>query len=523
MTISLSPDGNVSDETYHEFVQMMQVRFNRLSKDQPVFSTDIGPSLFDIYLKALPAGERGYCKCNTCKTFMQRYGHLVVIDDKGLQDSVFWADEDSLGLYVPAAKAMRRAVRKARVTGVFLAKEQVWGTPKTGKWSHYAVTVDRPFKDRVHTPEQVMAEKKQDYETLRRALAEWDRKTLALAISVLDTDTYRGEKALGMVQWLLKVHDDVTSVRQANGKNLVWKAVATAPVGFCSPRSSVAGSLLDDLAAGKGIDAARRAFEAKMHPLRYQRPQAPPTMGNVRRAEKLVETLGIERSLERRFAHMDELPFLDWRPASDTLPTTGVFSHLTPQEKTHHDTKIEVMTFEKFRRTVMPKARSIHLRVPATGNFLALVTATHPDAPPILQWDHDNRRNPFSWYLYTGGSYAQNWGLRGGQMKPLVGITRTPDRWYETRSNFPDQFVLLMDGMWDKRNMLLGLFPEILKSDLHEVRSTIEAHNRSRAISGGGRPHAAGYLVSARDTRINIELEVHTDRLIKTYKIDRWD
>src|SRR5207253_1562968 len=45
----------------------------------------------------------------------------------------------------------------------------------------------------------------------------------------------------------------------------------------------------------------------------------------------------------------------------------------------------------------------IELQVPgSSGHFMALITATRPEAPPILQWDSEERRNPVSWYYHSG-------------------------------------------------------------------------------------------------------------------------
>ncbi len=56
------------------------------------------------------------------------------------------------------------------------------------------------------------------------------------------------------------------------------------------------------------------------------------------------------------------------------------------------------MTWEKFARTVLPDAETIELYVPAeAAPYVAMVTAANPQAPPILQWDRAERRNPVSW------------------------------------------------------------------------------------------------------------------------------
>jgi hypothetical protein len=61
------------------------------------------------------------------------------------------------------------------------------------------------------------------------------------------------------------------------------------------------------------------------------------------------------------------------------------------------------MTWEKFARTMLPEALSIEAQVPAgPERFMALVTAANADAPPILQWDAEERRNPTELVLPRG-------------------------------------------------------------------------------------------------------------------------
>src|ERR1019366_3072135 len=136
------------------------------------------------------------------------------------------------------------------------------------------------------------------------------------------------ERFISPVQWLRTLHD---RPKGRAGENVLWRAIASAPDGYCHPRASVVGSLLEDIAAGKPFAEIKRAFDAKLHPLIYQRPQAAPTAGNIKAAEAIVEKLGIAPSLERRFARLDEvLPWAIWQPKAPAAPqnTGGVFGHL---------------------------------------------------------------------------------------------------------------------------------------------------------------------------------------------------
>src|SRR6185437_11657230 len=113
-----------------------------------------------------------------------------------------------------------------------------------------------------------------------------------------------------------------------------------------------AGTLLEDIAAGMSFEAVKARFAAKMRPDVYQRPQAAPAAGNIRRAEQIVEALGIAASLPRRYARVDELRDKAlWLPRPKTAaPAGGVFGHLTPRAATPTTSlvaKVPPMTWEK--------------------------------------------------------------------------------------------------------------------------------------------------------------------------------
>ena len=176
--------------------------------------------------------------------------------------------------------------------------------------------------------------------------------------------------------------------------NLTWSAVATAPSGFCRIKSSMVGTLLQDIVAGSSFADISCPPSDKMHPLQYQRPQAAPSAGNIAQAEKTIEVLKSAGSLERRFARLEEIELI-WSPAAPAPKPAevrgGVFSHIAPKGKRHIgevNLPTITMTWDKFQREVLPTAQEIEFYItPYRSSYIALVTAVNLDAPPILQWD----------------------------------------------------------------------------------------------------------------------------------------
>lgn len=523
------------DDHYDAFLHELQRQFteNLQAGDNLLFTTD-GEGLFDAYLQAIPERRRQYYTCSCCRTFVNRYGGLVTIDAEGNKVPVLWGNE-APGLHHEGSVAMRRIVRRAQVTGVFLASEPVWGHAEAGGFQHMHVKPAPAllYKRGLLSAGQAMAAKREDFRTVARALAEFTPHHIQQALNLLRTEAlYRSEKVLGVAEFLHKLHADREAAKGSEARdNILWRAVAGAPAGFCHPRSSMIGTLLEDIAAGMSFDLVSRRFAEKMHPLQYQRPQAAPTAGNIARAEKMVAELGVESALRRRFARLDDIEAI-WKPvpAQDTPSFAGVFGHLAPKgaeaRARNLSAPVQDITWEKFRRTVLPGARKIEFRVPSGRiNYCGLVTAADPDSKPILQWDTEESRNPVSWYVYNGGSSAEDWGLQAGSLVAVTAVTLQPSMWAgeEKHQHQGKSVIFILEGARDRRDASLCLFPEILKSELREVRATIEAFSRTRTLQGAEEASANGVRIGERGNVHAHVFRVTSDVGIAEYFIDRWD
>ena len=538
-SLSYTPELDRKSDGYEQFLASVRAAFEKnMQEDKsPLFTTD-ATDLFDLFLENLPADARQHYTCRACRRFVDTYGGLVRIDENGTKTPAMWATATAVPeFFSGAVKAIRKAVNDASITGVFATSERVLGTPVTGSWNHLAVVMPDRFlnKSRIKTSEQVMAEKAEDCRILVDALRKYNIETVRNAVSLLSADTlYRSEKVLGIAEWFFDLKKKLEGESRKRAKNLIWYAVATAPVGFCHVSSSMIGTLLDDIEAGLDINAVSKRFANKMNPLSYQRPQAAPSRGNVEQTERIVEKLGIANSLKRRFARVDELEAV-WKPSPvrDPYPhKTGVFSMVKTKEETKKNGftatlvgKVDGITFEKFKREVLPSAKTIEFAVPiGLDNYCALLTAEDPDAPPIIRWDHEDNRNPFSWYVYSGGSMPETWNLHPGRFVPVTAVVMQPNMWdgnhdYEGKAVI---FVLKDCKDANHRNSGCGLFPEILKSELHEVRSTIEAYSRQNSCLGYEQSSACGIRIQA-NSKSRARFRVTTDYGVTEYVIDRFD
>jgi len=533
------------DADYKGLCRALKLAFH--GSDGPLFTTDT-EGLYDAFLEALPADRRAHYECRSCRSFVERFGGLVQIDAAGVAESAFWGTQFAPNFFDASIHALRRLVARAKVTGVFLSELPVLGVPANespkaegGWWHHMHTTLPSAMlhKHATLTPFQRMAERKEEYGMLCHGLADFPIEIVRQAHTLLTTgQLFRSEKCIGVAKWLLDLHQmrEATKNRVAR-VNLTWLAVASAPPGFCHVRSSMIGTLLEDIAAGKNFADIKRAFDAKMNPTQYQRPQAAPTDGQLAAAETLVGKLASAGSLARRYARLEEvLPHAIWQPraAQEGKPTAprafgDVFGHLRtkPPAPRPIDVPAQTMTWAKFQREVLPTAERLEYQTKfSVAAFFAFVTAANPDAPPILQWDREDARNPVNHYLYTNGSNPEDWGLASGRWIDVNAVTLQASSWANSVTRYGDGVYLLLQGCRDQRQRAgLALFPENMRAEYYGVRAAIEAFSRAGTLQGAEQATACGVALQkgASSTWWNQTIRVTSRGSVMTYKLDRWD
>jgi hypothetical protein len=288
---------------------------------------------------------------------------------------------------------------------------------------------------------------------------------------------------------------------------------------------------LSDIVVGLPYESIKRRWAEKMDPTQYQRPTRV-SEGNIVQAEKLVEKLGITKSLERRYARLDEVTAM-WMPGSlpeEPKKAGGLFDHLKKDAKIKElELPAKALSWEKFQREVLPTALGIEALMPV-GNapFYGLTTATHAESPPMLQWDGlaGQPRNPVSWYFYQHGSPAVAWSLVPGQWVKVNAVCVIPTMWQEPErfKHHGEQILLVLAGAKDVNPKVgLAIFPETLKSEFREIRSVIEAYSKSQHLTGVEEASANGIALAKGNMFYHIKVRVTTAVGQFSYSLDRWD
>lgn len=495
--------GNLNEVEYQNFLNRVNLRFIGNSKGKPLFKVHVD-NLWETYLTSFAEGEeRQHHNCNTCRSFVHRYGNLVTVNDDGSIWSAVWDPADAYGYspqYEKALARMKARVESSSINTMFLSSEKWLGQPKTGNWIHLAVQNQNVFSSLVQQAHQVVAERNQQKSSVNRALHDYNKKTVVTALQLLEANAlYRAEKVIGPAKWFFALIESLEGKDKQTRENLVWKAVATAPAGFASIRSSMVGTLLDDIAAGMDFNTVSKRFEVKMDPANYQRAMNPPKVGQIRAAELAVEAMGIAPAFNRRFTKDADLqPGIIWYPSEQKYPIKeeverapgGIFGHLKPQETLVPDMDIPAkkITWEKFADSVLPGAAKIEYRAPVVGPFAFLTTQRDEGAPQIIQWD-----NAVSWSFPNPAARSHDWNLKQGELVPVTAIVKSPNLWGTGGEQHGKGVFLLLEGAKDTRDLPGGgLFTEHLKSELKPYRAVIQAHLDKLKVDGIDDCHAFG-------------------------------
>lgn len=491
--------------------------------------------LFQHYLETFedPAARQHH-DCQCCSKFLKYFGGIVTLTQSGNMQSALWNPENFEGIpdvYLNAVRRLQALVESRPVVSQYLWDGPAWGVAEAGGFHHFAAEPGACSFEQDLTASQAMAVRREDRQHLARALfGDMTPELIRRAVAMLESGgLYRSENLLPMGKFLQGVQSDAQDAKGELRNRILWHAVGRAARGWCTPRASAFGALVDEISKGESIETITRTHRARLDPSKYQRPQAPPTAGNIAQAEKILEKMAIERSLHRRLAYIEDIK-LFWSPSPLPAPSNGtsgrVFAHLlnplADSSEVQLTSKPVTMTFAKFARTVLPHAHGLRFLVPHHGNFATFTTAVYPDAPPIIKWDKLEARNPVSWYYYVNGSPANRWGLSAGSYANILGLASSPASW--NKSDEPasrDCVFIILEGSRDSSPVSLGLFPETLRTELHSVRATIEAHSKSRAMPEPekGAVMASGYVIGNGTATI----EVMTKEGRATYTIDRME
>lgn len=430
---------------FKPFRDAIESQYNSLQLTGDLYTVQIDKDqLWEAYLSSFPEDsnpifrERTEHDCTACKSFVRNIGPVVaIIDDKLVS---VW-DIQSTGIdpaYQAVASAMNSIITSLPIENIFrfdcriqlhTATKEILPDNSIRVWNHFSATVAKPFKVTDGSIAQQLGEAKQRKELFQRALTELTPSAVDTALDLCGS-IYRGTEFKPLVDEFRKAQDQFDLA--PNPDLWLWsnykQRVATI-------RNTAIGTLLIDLSDNVDVELAVFKFEKVVAPQNYKRTSAVVTPAMIKAATKTISDLGIEPSLTRRYAHIEDISVNNvlWADKSTAQVMKHSLESLLLRDtvtKTKPQANATELSLTQFIQDILPTAESIELLVENrhSANLVSLITESTPNSPNLFKWN-----NPFSW-SYNGGatdSMKERVKAMGGNTE---GVLRFSIQW-----NTPDQ------------------------------------------------------------------------------------
>jgi hypothetical protein len=438
-------------------------------KDNVFVVSATGDELWAHYLASFPEGTnpifrtRTEYDCSCCRNFVKNIGAVVYMKN-GEMLSV-WDVTVADALFQTIADSMAAFVKALPIEQHFIVSEPAYGAEQTNTkgeiWNHFHAKVPVIFQWK-NNETNYIGERKNDVQGLMRSITEISDDAIEIVAELIDQDSlYKGPEykwAIDLLRKLKRQYAKLTTDQEREA--FLWEN------GKKNTRilGTVIGTLLSDITEGTDLEVAVKKFEDKTSGTNYKRSKALVTQKMIDEAQKLVEKLGLEDSLARRYAVREDISvnnvlFVDGTVKKKLLG--GAFDAVKPTKKAVPVLNdVEEISIKDFLQKVLPKADTVEAFVKNEHrtNFVSLVAPVHTDAKPLFKWD-----NAFSW-SYVGevtDSIRERVKRAGGKVDGDVRVSlswRNGDDldlsvsdgrnrcWFRERSNFGAQLDVDMNA-----------------------------------------------------------------------------
>jgi hypothetical protein len=421
--------------------QKIQVKFDEICKSGKLFRSSIpGSEIWDLYLKGFKNDpifrdpNSSEHNCNLCHNFIRRYGNIIgIIDNQILTMFDIEVSEE----YENSFKNIANKLKKAKIENVFFetftelnklnyekcnksnitfrlgidknikryTKEEAekFGVVKpneTRVFNHFHLNLPTIFVDMSgKSVEALMGEYRDDKNVFKRAMDEISLDTLNLVKDLINQDSLLdGQTHLFKIEQIIPLKKEYDKLSKKDQDNWCW--IKSYKLPFAKFKNELIGVLCSELAEGKELNEACKAWNKRVDPANYMKAVAPITKKQIEDARKFVEENGYEESFNRRFATIDDIKvseILHSNVGDGKIKSVSIFdgvkSTSTRHKRSEFD-KVEEVTIEKFMKDILPSCTSVEafLENRLEQNMVSLTTANNPDSKPIFKWS-----NNYSW------------------------------------------------------------------------------------------------------------------------------
>ena len=507
------------------------------------------PDLFALFLLDIPVDFRQYYNCNACRGFINRYALTCVINDDGtirpwlfrkyLPEQI--ADNPFRQFSTQVADAIiNHGNRVSRCLTIpmkdmdgMLGVDTNEEHPEFNHLMAYAPKYNLDLsKQGVNLDERHKVFVK-NMVKLTKQFSTVDN-IMKVYVMLNDDIIPMKNKYYSLVGMYLEYAKKVMEMKGHQRNNLLWKYSIEAPDSLVAFSSTAIGNLIEYLNNGMSDDVAINIYLQMVDSHHYMRPTKEVTSNQTGEAFKLISELGYtEKDFERKLALFDDIKdhciWLPKQTKTTSQKDENFFSRLAADkenvESDEDDFRIrttKTMSFTTFLKEIEAGRYTTMQYLYTPGNpMYAMVAPAHPDAKPILYWDTEEDRNPYSWYTRNGtdrffdpyydATYDRIDHFTSKTLKRnhVIGIVPLPHMWNETVSiasvGFKGYLFVIKD-VEDTANNSSALFPQILKKDLYPIRAVMERYSNQTPMvtpdGDKGKQKACGICITSSMTAI---------------------
>ena len=501
------------------------------------------PDLFALFLLNIPVNFRRYYNCNACRGFINRYAYTCAINDDGsirpwlfrkyLPDQC--SDNPFRKFSTQVADAILKSNRVSRCLTIpkssmngMLGVETHEDHPEFNHLMAYA-----PPANLVRAKEGINLDER--HKTFAKSIVKLTKQfttvdnIMKVFVMLQDDIIPMKDKYYGLVEVYLQYAKRLIESKGILRNNLMWKYSILAPDALVAFSNTAIGNLIENLNNGMNDEVAINIYQQMVDSHHYMRPTKEVTSNQTEDAFKLISKLGYtEKDFDRKLALFDDIKdHCIWLPKQTktiSQKDENFFSRLAADKENVESDEDDLrtrttktMSFTTFLKEIEAgKYTAMQYLYTPDNPMYAMVAPVHPDAKPILYWDTEEDRNPYSWYTrggtdrffdpYYDATYDRIDYFASKTLKRnhVIGIVPLPHMWNKTLSiasvGFKGYLFVIKD-VEDTANSSSALFPQILKKDLYPIRAVIERYSNQTLMvipdKDKGKQKACGVCITS--------------------------
>lgn len=434
-------------ENFKDFKKCVQDKFETM-KDNSLFVVDCD-NLWETYLSSFPEGtnkkykERTEYDCQNCKLFIERFGKIVSIKNNNLIS--IW-DIKIGGHFQYVADTLSKLVKSACITSLFYNSSKKLGTDYNHQligdscitWQHFYLEAPSINVVRECDLNSFIEESKLKYRLITDSFEKISISSTEIVLDLISQKSiYKGEEYFDILEKFLEYQKEYNDV--SNKDIYCWEKSTCNVEPIIRMKNIAIGTLLIDITNGMDLDMAVRLFEDKAAPGNYKKTSSVVTKKMFEEMQKMINNAGLEQSLYREHAIIDDIPIdniLFLNKTSDL--NDNLFSELIKKAPIRKNSiknlkKIDEVDINTFIKDILPNSKKVEILFENKhhNNLVSLIGPKY-DCKNIFKWD-----NNFSW-SYKGELTDSTKDIIREMGGNINGILRFSIRWNDNNDNQND-------------------------------------------------------------------------------------